>query len=391
MIDIKKISVLLLIVCIAVINSYAQKNDPFLTPQEYTIAEIKVEGIEYLQPLPIIKTTGLQVGQTITIPGPEISNIITTLWKQDLFADVKIYASKIEGDDIYLTIFLQERARLNSVSISGVKKSEESDIRDLIDFNLHMQVNENKKNIAKKKIVDYLQEKGYYNVEVDIQETLDTVKFNRSNVHIDISKNERVKIESINISGNSEFSDWQLRRTMKNTKRKSWFILKRSKYIPDVYEEDKKKIIEKYKTNGYRDMVIEHDSVYFIDSSLLKIDIHIDEGTKYFYRNISWRGNSEYSTELLSAILKIKSGDVYNDNYLQERIFGMDGVSSVYLDNGYLFFNAEPIETKVEGDSVDIQIRIYEGPQAVIDKVTVKGNTKTNDHVIYREIRTRPG
>jgi len=372
-------------------HAFSQTKHVFNEPKQYTIAGITVEGAKNLQHAPIIQTAGLQVGQKILIPGPQITLVIDKLWQQDLFSDVKVYASKIEGDAIYLTIFVQERARLNTLEITGVKKSEQEDIRELINFNLHMQVNENKKNIALKKIKDFYIEKGFYNVDVTITETIDTSSFNRSDVVIAVAKNERVKIQSISFTDNSAFKDAKLRRFMKSTKRKAWYILKRSKYVPSLYETDKEKIIEKYKKQGYRDAEIIKDSVFFIDSTLMAIEISMHEGTQYFFRSISWIGNSIYSTEILERLLNIQAGDIYDEAHLQERIYGLDGVSSIYLDNGYLFFNAEPIEVHVENDSVDIQIRMYEGPQAVINKIIVQGNTKTNDHVIYREIRTKPG
>jgi len=390
MIRIKRIITLLVSIFIFS-NIFSQDLLNNLAPQKYTIADIKIEGIKYLQVDPIIKVTGLKVGEKITVPGPDITAVIDKLWKQGLFADVKISASKIEGDNIYLTILLEERARLNSLTINGVKKSADEDIRSLINFQTHMQITENKKNIAKKKILDYYFEKGYYETVVDIIEENDTSMFNKSNITININKNNRIKVAEIDFIGNNEFTDKKLRRFMKNTKVAEWYIPKKSKFIPADYNTDKAAIIAKYKKNGYRDAFIEKDTIINFDSLHKRIEITINEGPKYYFRNVSWIGNSVYNTDLLSRLLSIESGDIYNEEYLQERIYGLDGVSAIYMDNGYLFFNAEAIELSVVNDSVDIQIRIYEGPQAVINRVTVNGNSKTNDHVIYREIRTKPG
>lgn len=381
----KKIQIVLfLLLNLLAISTFAQV-------KKYTIAGIEVEGTKYLQAPPIIRTTGLYVGQEISVPGPEITAAIEKLWEQGMFADAKISASKIEGDNIYLTISIIERARLNTVSIIGVKKSQQNDIKDLLDLKSHMQITENQKDMAIKKIRDYYDEKGYRNASIRLEEKNDSTSFNTSNILIYIDKNERVKIDDIVFSGNEALTDKKLRRTMKKTKKKAWYILKKSKYIAKDYETDKKAIIEKYKKQGYRDAKITKDTVYALDSTLLHIDINIDEGKKYYFGNISWLGNTIYTTELLNKILAIDKGDVYDESRLQEKIFGLEGISSLYLDNGYLFFNADPVELGSNSDSIDIQIRIYEGQQAVINNISVVGNTKTNDHVIYREIRTRPG
>ncbi|MCQ2608635.1 MAG: outer membrane protein assembly factor BamA [Bacteroidales bacterium] len=359
--------------------------------KRYTIAEIKVEGTKSLQTPPIIRTTGLYVGQEITVPGPEITAAIEKLWEQGLFADAKISASKIEGDNIYLLVSIKERSRLNSLRYEGIKKSEQNDLNDLLDFKTHMQITENQKDNAEKKIKAYYDDKGYKNAEIAIKEVVDTTAFNSSNITISIKKNSRIKINDIVFHGNEAIKAGKLHRAMKNTKRKRWYVLKRSKYIEKNYEKDKKNIIEKYKKLGYRDAVIKTDTIYSFDSTMLNIEMTIDEGKKYYFGNISWLGNSVYSTDILNKILAINKGDVYDESRLQEKIYGLEGVSSIYLDNGYLFFNADPVELGTNSDSIDIQIRIYEGQQAVINNITVAGNTKTNDHVIYRELRTKPG
>ncbi len=359
--------------------------------KKYTIAGIEVEGAKTLQTPPIIRTTGLYVGQEITVPGPEITAAIEKLWEQGLFGDAKILASKYEGDNIYLTIVIKERSRLNSVSLVGIKKSEQNDIKEFLNFKTHMQVTENQKDVAIKKIRNYYNDKGYRNAEITIDEKIDTSNFNTSNIIITINKHERVKIYDIVFHGNQAIKSSKLHRTMKNTKRKVWYVLKRSKYIEKDYETDKKSIIDKYKKLGFRDVKIANDSVYDIDSTMMHIEMTINEGPKYYFGNISWLGNSVYSTEILNKILGIDKGDIYDESLLQEKIYGLEGVSSIYLDNGYLFFNADPVELGSKSDSIDIQIRIYEGQQATINNVSVVGNSKTNDHVIYRELRTRPG
>ncbi|MCQ2958885.1 MAG: outer membrane protein assembly factor BamA [Bacteroidales bacterium] len=383
----KKIRLLLLILfSIITTISFGQSGI-----KKYTIAGIEVEGIKYFQAPPIVRTTGLYVGQEITVPGPEITAAIEKLWEQGMFADAKILASKIEGNQIYLTISIKERARLNTASIIGVKKSEQNDIKDFLDFKTHMQITENQKDIAHRKIKEYYDEKGFRNADISIEEINDSTAFNSSNIIIRINKNERIKIDDIVFHGNTALTDKKLRRSMKNTKKKAWYILKRSKYIAKNYEEDKKSIINKYKKIGYRDAKIVNDTIYDIDSATMHIELTIEEGKKYYFGNITWLGNSVYNTDLLNKVLSIEKGDVYDESLLQDKIFGLEGISSLYLDNGYLFFNADPVELGSNTDSIDIQIRIYEGQQAVINNVSIAGNTKTNDHVIYRELRTRPG
>lgn len=382
----KKVASLFLILLFSTAISWAQ---PIVN--KYTIAGIEVEGAKTLQAPPIIRTTGLFVGQEISVPGPEITAAIEKLWEQGLFADAKILASKYEGNNIYLTIVIKERSRLNSLSLVGIKKSEQNDIKEFLDFKTHMQITENQKDVAQKKIRDYYYNKGFRNVNITIDEKVDTSDFNTTNLIITIDKHQRVKIDDIVFHGNQALESSKLHRTMKNTKRKVWYVLKRSKFIEKDYETDKKSIIDKYKKLGFRDVKIATDTVYDIDSTMMRIEITIDEGHKYYFGNISWLGNSVYTTDILNNVLGIDKGNVYDESLLQEKIYGMEGVSSLYLDNGYLFFNADPVELGSKSDSIDIQIRIYEGQQATINKVSVVGNTKTNDHVIYRELRTRPG
>ncbi|MDR1760831.1 MAG: outer membrane protein assembly factor BamA [Bacteroidales bacterium] len=386
-----KTLILSFILFISSFASFAQNNFTLQNPQKYTIADISVEGITSLQPKPIIKASGLRVGQTISVPGPDITIAIEKLWSQSLFSDVKIFASKIENDSIYLVLELKELARVGSFTLNGLKKGERSDLTERIDFKRHTQITENRKNEAEQLIRNFFYEKGYFNVKITTTETVDTTRFNESNVTIDIDRGKRVKVQDIVFEGNNNLSQKKLQRTMKKTKKKSLFILKRSKFIPKDYEADKESILEKYQKLGYRDVVILHDTVENFDAQTKLIRITLYEGPQYFFGDITWLGNTVYSTDILNKLLKITKGDVYRDATLQENLYGMEGVSSIYLDNGYLFFNAEPIERDIVNDTVNLEIRIFEGQQATVETATVRGNTKTNDHVIYREIRTRPG
>ena len=256
-----------------------------------------------------------------------------------------------------------------------------------------MQLTENLINDTRHIIQEYFYEKGFYNVSIDFIQNKDTSIVNASQVIIDINKNDKVKIESINFIGNKVLSDWDLKRAMKETKEKMFFrFWKASKYRPEKFEEDKKKVIEEYRKEGFRDAEIISDSVYYAEKDRLKIDIRIDEGQRYYFGDIDWVGNTKYAGKTLSRALKIKEGDVYNEILLQKRLSrAEDAVANLYLDNGYLFYNCNPVEVDLSQDTVDLEMRIYEGKQATISEIDIVGNTKTNEHVIRRELRTRPG
>ncbi|GAB4248789.1 MAG: POTRA domain-containing protein [Vicingaceae bacterium] len=367
----------------------------YTAPKEYKIGGITVSGTEHFDQNSIIVLSGLAVGQTVKVPGDKITKAIENLWTQKLFADVKIVATKVEGNNIFLEIKVLEQPRLSKFRFKGIKKSKQDDIRDEIKLIRGKVVTksliENTKNTVRKHFVD----KGYYNAKVTITQEPDTTLDNNIILTINIDQGERVKIKDVNIYGNNSIKTGKLRRALKDTKRRRFYnIFTISKYIPSNYEKDKNFIIEKYNEKGYRDAKIYKDSVYKVSDKLMVVDIYIDEGNKYYFRNIKWIGNSVHTNDELSKILDIKKGDVYNKKTLSQRLemnqSGMD-VSSLYMDDGYLFFNIQPVEVKVENDSIDLEIRIYEGKQARIDRVTVVGNTKTNDHVILREIRTKPG
>ena len=369
------------------------ENLDYSKPVEYEIGGIIVEGVKYLDHSVIIALSGLQVGQSIKVPGDKISKGIERLWKQGLFADVKIIASKIIGDKIFLEIHLLERPRLAAFSFKGVKKGEADEIREKIKLVRGTQVTDNTLSKSKGIIKNFFINKGFYNVEVNIEQKPDTSLVNHVVLNFQVIKHGRVKIESIDFEGNSVFSDEKLRRAMKDTKRKRWWgLFKPSKYIKAIYKEDHKNIIAKYNEKGYRDARIISDTVFPIGENLLKIEIKIEEGKQFFVRNINWIGNSKFTSEQLSQGLGIKKGDLFDQKVLDERLYqAQDAISSLYYDDGYLFFNVTPIEVSIENDSIDFEMRIYEGKQARINRILISGNTKTNDHVIRREIRTRPG
>jgi len=403
-------------------------------PQTYEIGGITVTGLQYMDSNILIMLSGLSVGDKITVPGDAITDAIKNLWNQGLLEDIKITAPKIEGDVIFLNISLVERPRMSKYAFTGIKKTEADNLKDEIKIMSGDVVTDNFLIRTTNRIRKYFVDKGYLNVQVNATQEKDTSRTNEVIVNFDIDKGGKVKINHINIKGNSNLSADQIKRAFKDTKEKSYImplnyldtlilstlkaatsfdmldvvnnvgkyfadnmrlrIFKNSRYIESKYKEDKAKLIKKYNELGYRDAQIVSDSIYRNSDNALNIDITLNEGPKYYFGNITWVGNTKYTAEQLNSILKIKKGDVYNQDLLNTNLTfnpnGMD-VSSLYLDDGYLFFNIDPVEVKVENDSIDVEMRIFEGKQATINKVTVKGNTRTNDHVIIREIRSQPG
>lgn len=366
----------------------------YTKPIDYTIGGISVYGTQNFDQNVIIMLSGLTVGDIITIPGEQISKAVDNIWKQGLFENIEITASNIINNTIFLDIYVTERPRLSKFSFKGIRKSEADNIRDEIKITRGDPVNKNMLFKIQDKSKQYFIDKGFLKTQVEIKQSIDTIN-DGINLDIKIDKNSRVKIKKINISGNHNLEAAKIKRTLKNTKEKKFYrIFKTSRYIEDDFKTDKNKLIDVYNELGYRDAYIIKDSIYFIDNKNIEIDIHILEGVKYYFGNITWVGNTKYSDSELNDVLRINKGDIYNQKLLETNLYmNMEGrdVSSLYLDDGYLFFNVNPIEINVINDSIDLEIRISEGKQATINKVTIKGNTKTNDHVILREIRTKPG
>lgn len=395
---INKISLILVLV-LSITKIFAQEHDQKLSkidyskPAEYEIGGITISGIKYLDHNILTHLSGLKVGDKITVPGDKVTNAMKKLWNHGLFGDVQISATKIIGDKIFLDIYLQERPRLSKFGFEGVKKTEADDLNDEIKLVRGSQVTDDMINLSVNRIKKFYRDKGFLNTTVDVSQVDDTLMPNTVILTFNISKNNRIKIENIVIEGNEVISDFKLEWAMKDTKKKTWYnFFKSSKYIEDKFEDDKKKIIAKYNEAGYRDAKIEFDSVYKINDKRLGLILKVNEGRKYYFRSIEWVGNTKYPSEVLGHQLGIEKGDVFDQSVLDKRLFGEENaVSALYLDKGYLFFQATPVEVMVENDSIDLEVRIYEGKQARINKVTITGNTRTNDHVIRREIYTKPG
>ena len=364
-------------------------------PKEYNIIDIDVIGINYLNKDAIISISGLEKGKKIKVPGADISKAIKNLWKQGILGDVKISVKKIEGDSIHLQISLQEQPRVSQFRFEGINRSQREDLEDKIGVLRGKIITSYLIKRIENVSYEYFKEKGFRNATIDISTKRDTVFANSSSLSISINKNNRVKINDILIKGNSVLKIAKIKSKLKKTKTKNFFrIFKASKFVESEYEEDKNQLIDYYNELGYRDARVMYDTIYSHDSKTVNIAIDIYEGKKYYYRDIYWTGNYKYDSRLLSSILGIKKGDVYNSDDLFRRLnFNptSQDITSLYMDDGYLFFNISPIEIDVKDDSVDIEIRIYEGEQADINRVNVNGNTRTNDRVVYRELRTRPG
>jgi len=363
--------------------------------EELEIGGIEVTGVFFSDPTAIKSVAGLKVGQVIKIPGIEITKAMRNLWKLRLFDDVQITQDKRIGNIIFLSIHLMERARLANWSYRGVKQGIHDDLNDVVKpFLIKGQVAGTAMQInAKNAIQKYFVEKGFLDVAVNVSEEETSERVNAVNLIFDIDTKEKIKIADISFVGNEEVKDKRLRKLLKETKAKS-HLLKKSKYVETDFDSDKQAVIDYYHTLGYRDATIVNDSISRNEDGLMEMLITIDEGNKYYFGNITWKGNTIHESETLSKTLGIQKGEVYNEELLNSRLSSsIDGrdVSSIYLDDGYLFFNVDPTEISVADDTIDLEMRIFEGPQATIDEVIIKGNTRTHEHVIRRELRTQPG
>ena len=410
----KKIA--LLIFSLISIGTNAQITDglDYSAPKTYEIGGIMVNGADHLNNNTLISISGLEIGEKINIPGDNITSAITTLWKQGLFADVNITIDKIVEDLVYLNIDLIEHSRLSKFKFKGkkVSKSDVTTLKEDLKLMRGKVLTQNLINNSINKIKKFYINKGFYNVTVGYLTVTDTTTANFENLIFNITKGKKVKIKEIIVNGRTKIlnpkktflnrkdtiyavSNYKLKKSMKATKSKNfWRFFKVSKFIDQNYEDDKKKVIAKYNEVGYRDARIISDTAYMNSDNTMTIEMTISEGETYKFGNISFVGNTVYSSEKLIRQLGIESGDIFDQTVLDSRLFGSQegtDISSLYLDDGYLFFNATPIEVAASDRKIDLEVRVYEGKQARVNKVMIKGNTKTNDHVIMRELRTRPG
>ena len=373
-------------------NKEISKVIDYSIPREYEIAGVTVENVEFLQKEVLISISGFKIGKTITVPGDDITDVVEKFWSQGLFSDVQISATKIENGKIWLEIYLEERPRMSGLKIDGISKSESQDLMEKLSLRNGSQVTDDVLNNINRIIKEHFIEKGFLNTEIHINQEKDTLRPNMVKLFVEVAKNERVKIEEIFISGNQNFSEKRLKRVMKNTKKKNLNIFKTSKMIKADFKEDKKNLVSFYNENGYRDAKVLSDSIALVSEKRINLYISLEEGSKYYVGDIKWIGNTIYPADVLNQVFGVKKGDVYNQSLIDERLnIDEDAVNSLYLDNGYLFFELDPVEVNVENDTIDFEMRIREGKQAYINKVIIEGNTKTNEHVVRRELRTKPG
>jgi len=370
------------------------------TPKTYKLAGLTVTGIEGYEDYVLTGISGLTVGQELEVPGTAITDAVKRYWKHGLFSDVSILADSIVGDNIYLKIYLAPRPRISTINYNGLKKTEREDMDKKLGLLKGGQITPNMIDRAKILAKKYFEDKGYKNAEVFIRQRDDVAAKNQVILDIDVDKKEKLKVRSIIIDGDNQLGEKKIKGTLfskgafakTHEAGKLANILKSKKFTPERWAEDKKNLITKYNEYGYRDAMIVKDSVWNVDPKHVDIYVKVDEGKKYYIRNIKWVGNTVYSTDYLSRLLDMKKGDVYNQTYLNKRLSqDEDAVGNAYWNNGYLFYNLQPTEVNIVGDSIDLEMRITEGQQARINRVKINGNDRLYENVVRRELRTKPG
>jgi outer membrane protein, OMP85 family len=369
-------------------------------PHTYKLAGLAVTGIDGYEDYVLTGISGLSVGQQIEVPGTAITDAVKRYWKHGLFSDVSITADSIVGDNIYLKIHLSPRPRISTINYNGLKKSEREDMEKKLGLVKGGQITPNMIDRAKVLAKKYFDDKGYKNAVISIRQRDDVLNKNQVILDIYVDKKEKLKVRQIIIEGNEHLSDNKIKGTLftkgaftkTHEAGKLENILKSKKFTPERWTEDKKNLITKYNEYGYRDATILKDSVWNVDPKHVDVYVKVDEGKKYYIRNITWVGNTVYSSDYLSRLLDMKKGDVYNQTYLNKRLSqDEDAVGNAYWNNGYLFYNLQPTEVNIVGDSIDLEMRIYEGQQAHINRVTINGNDRLYENVVRRELRTKPG
>ena len=379
----------------AVSKAKLPKIEYTLQRKTYEIAGITVSGAESYEDFVLIGFSGLAVGDKIEVPGDQITKSIRRFWKQGLFSDVKIEATKIEGNKIWLNIALKQRPRVSEVIYNGIKKSDKEDLEEKVGISKGSQMTPNLADRAETMVKKFYAEKGYYHTEVNVRQYKDESLPGYVKVEINVDRKEKTKVNAIYITGNEALNHNKINHAMKKTNDNNIInFFRTKKFVQEEFEKDKQAVIEKYNEIGYRDAYIVADSVVTCPTDSNKVDIYmtINEGKKYYFRNIQWVGNTVYPYETLNLVLGIKKGDIFNQKELNKRLNeDDDAVSKMYTDQGYLFFNVDPVEVKIDGDSIDFEMRMYEGKPATINEVNIVGNTRVYEHVVRRELYTKPG
>lgn len=374
-------------------NVRVKPNITYGNEEKYVLGGLRVDDVAGFENELLVSISGLSIGQEYEIPGADMTDVLRRYWSQKLFSDVSIEADSIVGNRIYLHIVLKAQPRISAVSYEGVKKSERQDLERSLGLMVGSQVTPDLLDRAKKITQKHFEDKGYKNIQVNIQQRQDVTKENAVLVDVVISKNQRIKVRNIHIAGVTEKEARKLKRAMKKTHEKSLLNIFRSKkFLPEKYEEDKGFVIDRMNGWGYRDALVTRDSVATIDDAHVDIYLDIYKGKRYYVRNIEWVGNTVYPTSGLEQTLQMKRGDIYNQQMLNERLFSDDdAVHNVYYNTGYVFSRIDPVETNIVGDSVDLEIRIREGQQATFNRVNITGNDRVYENVIRRELATKPG
>ncbi|MBP6365473.1 MAG: BamA/TamA family outer membrane protein, partial [Bacteroidales bacterium] len=398
----KSLSLLLLLALLSPLGASAQQQNQqktnivvdYNSPKEYVIGGLEVSGIQYLGKDQILSLTGLSVGDKITIPGEDISAIIKRIYMQRYFSDVSVHIDSVITDTAYIRFDLLERPRVSRWEFEGIKSGEKSDLNEKLKLRRGSELSEYLIGSTSEIIRKFYIEKGFLQTEVNVVQEQDTLIRNAVKVTFKVDRKSKVKIKKISFEGNENVKGSKLASAMKKTKdMRILNFFNSKKFNEKEYPNDKRLLLQAYGERGYRDARIVKDSMYYIEDGRLGIHFVIDEGKRYYFRDITWTGNSIYSSEQLNSVLKIKSGDIYDVVSMEKRLFEAEegNVSKLYRENGYLFFNVSPVEVRIDGDSVDVEMRMVEGKPATFNRIVINGNNITNEKVVRRQLWTKPG
>jgi len=371
----------------------------YLHPRDYVVGGVGVEGNQYFSENQILQLSGLRQGMKVTAPGEDITGIVERLVAQRYFEDIAVVIDSLSSarDTAWFKIVIRERPRVSRWTYTGVKSGEKKDLQERLNLRPGREFSDYVKSTSVDIIKRYYKEKGYLKVDVDVDVQKDSIIRSAIRVNFDVKKGEKVRIKNINYEGIGEIKPYKLAKNMKETHANVWYnFFKSKKFKAEEYKTDRKTVLEAFNEAGYRDARLVRDSVYYIDDKRLNIDMVFDQGSKYYFRNITWTGNSVYPSEVLNEILQIQKGDVYDIVTLEKRLHGGGkqtdyDISKLYRDNGYLFFSVTPVEVNIQNDSVDVELRISEGKPAILNDIIINGNDLTNERVIRRQVMTRPG
>ncbi|WP_028297562.1 outer membrane protein assembly factor BamA [Olivibacter sitiensis] len=368
----------------------------YLNPKDYIIGGVTISGTQFLDNDVLLTIAKLHVGDRIEIPSDATSNVVKNLMSQGLFDDVTLEADVVKNDTIYFNIAVVERPRLTRIDITGMSKSQTEEVRKRLNENTGRIINQNLINTTENTIRRFLREKSFLYPDIDISQRKDSSEVNNEILVVKVDRNKKVRAKRINFTGNKDFSDRKMRKYLKKVKQVAWWrIFGPGKFNYEKFETGKEALLSKLHDKGYRDAEILSDTVTQLDRRHVQIDIEVYEGPKYYFGNITWSGNAKYKSEDLTRILGIERGQVFSEDFLNKRLMGPTktgrDVSALYMDDGYLTFQVDPVQTRIYQDTIDLELRMYEGPQYTVSKVTVKGNDITNDKVLMRQIRTKPG